>query len=662
MGILCNLTNINVAFGQKVIFKNANLTVNKGDRIGLLGLNGMGKSSLFKILSEELIPDTSVPPFTFSKSKGNDDETLRFSVFYVPQELPIENGDNPSIQNYLFNFYPELGDIHAKLEKINQEIEHTTEQSQIQKLINSQKDLLERFEHLDGWNVINSYQSYLKYFGHSDHSKKVRELSGGEQKKILLSLGLSSKANLILWDEPTNHLDIETIKLFEDELESSSSTYMLVTHDRYLLGKLTNKIFHIINGDITKFEGSYSDYLAYLSEKENERKKLLEKLQNGLRRETAWMRQGIKARGCRSKKRVENFHSLKGSVTELKLQAKKNLELSIINSNRKTKELVALKDVSFSFPEKPLFNQIDITIAKGNKIGLIGPNGVGKTTLINLVAGSLEPNSGRIKRADDLVVQHFSQKREELNPNSTAYELLGEGEDYVHLPDGRSVHVITYFESFLFNRDDVKRPISTMSGGEKNRLQMALNLKRPGDLWIFDEPTNDLDLETLQILEEKLKEFGGSIILISHDRTFLSTVTNKVWLITNNTIENFEGGYGQAEEYLEAVALENLLNSSEDDSEKEVEKVEEAKTQNNTSNKKLTNKEKERIKKIPTEIEEMELKLLELEEEIEKFDFTSHGPTLQQQYEELSKKRNNVENNLLALYEEKEELDLKSGL
>ncbi|MCK5882204.1 MAG: ABC-F family ATP-binding cassette domain-containing protein [Bacteriovoracaceae bacterium] len=659
MGILCNLTNINLAFGEKIIFKNANLTIRKGDKIGLLGLNGKGKSSLFKILCEEVTPDISVPSFNFSKAKGLDDETLRFSIFYIPQELPLDENLNPTVLDYIFHFYPILGQIQTELETINTQLENNNTPNDTTRLIEKQKNLLEQFEHLDGWNTISSYQSYLKHFGNYDLTKFVKDLSGGEQKKILLSLGLSSKANVVLWDEPTNHLDIESIKLFEDELESSNSTFIIVTHDRYLLSKLTNKICHILNGEIAKFEGTYPDYLEFLSEKEEERKRVLERLKNGLRRETAWMRQGIKARGCRSKKRVEGFHALAGSVAELKASAKKTLELSIVSSDRKTKELIGLKNVGFEFPDKLLFKELNLSIAKGNKIGLVGPNGVGKTTLINLVAGNLAATSGTVKRADDLIIQHFSQKREELDLSSTPYELLGEGEDYVHLPGGRSVHVITYFESFLFDRNEVKRPISTMSGGEKNRLQMALNLKRPGDLWIFDEPTNDLDLETLQILEQKLGEFEGSVIIISHDRTFLSTVTNKVWLITNNSIENFEGGYAQAESYLEAVALENLLNLSECDTTPTQSKENETVTEVKTSSKKLSNKEKQRIKALPREIEQLEIELLELEEVIEDFDFANHTSDRQKQYEGLSIKRNAVEEKLLHCYEEKESIEEK---
>jgi ATP-binding cassette subfamily F protein uup len=284
MALLCTLKNIQLTFGTKFIFKNAELAINEGDRIGLLGLNGKGKSTLFKILTGEIIPDHTTPPFEFSKSNQN------FSLFLVPQELPLEGHEELTIQEYFYIFFPELKLAYDRS--------------------------FEEFEHLHGWDILQDYESYLKFFGLEDHEKIIKTLSGGEQKKVLLSLGLSSRSNLILWDEPTNHLDIETIKLFEDEMHSTQKAFMLITHDRFLLSKLTTKIFQIKSGRIEKFDGSYTDYLVYLKESEHANMRLLEKLQNNLTREQAWMRQGVKARRTRSKKRVEGFLDLKSKAAK----------------------------------------------------------------------------------------------------------------------------------------------------------------------------------------------------------------------------------------------------------------------------------------------------------------------------------------------------------
>ena len=629
MSLLCSIKNIHLTFGTKTIFKNAQLSISTGDRIGLLGLNGKGKSTLFKILSGEVVPDHSTPPFEFNKARGDGDDSKRFTLFYVPQELPVAGHENVSIKDYFFVFYPELKALY--------------------------ETHLDEFERLHGWELIQDYESYLKYFGLENLDKKITDLSGGEQKKILLSLGLSSNANLILWDEPTNHLDIETIKLFEDELNSTSKAFMLITHDRYLLSKLTRRILHIQHGRIENFDGSYTDYLGFLERSEQAKMSLLNKLKNNLEREQAWMRQGVKARGTRSKKRVENFLDLKDRVSTIKSEAKKTLDLSLQKSGRQTKVLVSFTDLDFEYSKsKVLFEQISGEIHKGNKIGLLGQNGVGKTTLLKLVKGDLAPTGGKMKTADNLQIQYFSQKRDELDIDTTPYQLLGDGNDFVALPDGSKKHVISYFESFLFDRDDINRPLKTFSGGEKSRLQLAFNLTKPGDILIFDEPTNDLDLETIQILEEKLAEFPGAVILISHDRAFLSTVTNKVWLIDEKKLQNFEGGYDQVSPYLDALEIEKELRESSKDS-KETTPAPSA--QPAAAPKVNNNKNKLRLETIYTDIEATESKVKIIEEKIAGLDYTKLADPKNGELKILTDAQNVLEERLLELYQELEELE-----
>jgi ATP-binding cassette subfamily F protein uup len=550
--ILCSFRNLSLSFGTKRLFNGAELLIEQGDRIGLLGLNGMGKSSLFKVLEGTQNADISTPPFTFDKSGT-------FSLFHVPQNIPPSIPKETSISDTFFEFYPELKSHFHELKKINEEIEAGNYSD---KLLERQKDLFEIMDHLEAWSMHHAFESVCKNFGLTDLNTEIGQLSGGQQKKILLSLGLSAPAPLILWDEPTNHLDIETIKHLEDELLSTDKTYIIVSHDRYLLGKVTNKIFQIERGEITTFKGGYEDYLALQAQREEERLSLLNKLKNSFRREDAWMKQGIKARGTRSKKRVEQFNDIKGKIKNIKAEARSKLELSVSASNRKTKILLDAKEMSFSYTESSddnLFNKLNFNLFRGNKIGLIGDNGVGKTTIIKLIEGELTPTEGTVKRADELKVKVFHQDRKDIPLDKTPFELLGEGTDQVALPDGRTQHVHSYFKQFLFNLEEINRPISTFSGGERNRLQLALNLREDADVWIFDEPTNDLDLESLAILEKALFDFKGSLILISHDRAFLKHVTNRVFLLSKSGMEVFEGGYDQIESYLDVVALEKDL-------------------------------------------------------------------------------------------------------
>lgn len=653
MSILCTLKNINLAFGTKIIFKDAFLTLNKGEKVGLIGPNGKGKSSLFKILSSQIEPDRSAPPFTFDKTKSSKDLEGGFSVFLVPQEIPLLENDTITVKNFIFRFYPHLEDLTRKLDDIHLKLEQNGEENAHQKLINRQKELLEEMDHLGGWQIIQLYESYLKYFGHLDLNKKVITLSGGEKKKILLGLGLSSPANLILWDEPTNHLDLDTIKRFEEELSNLGKTFLIISHDRYLLTKLTTKIIHLQNGKIDSFSGNYSDYLDHMEKTEVERLKLVEKLKNSLRRETEWMRQGIKARGCRSKKRVENFHKLSNSLAEIKGKARQALSLNVEDSQRKTKTLVDLKNVNLAFKNKTLFQNVSLTLKKGDKVGLLGPNGSGKTSLMKMILGNISPLKGDLKKADGVKIQYFSQDRDELSPEKTPFEILGEGTDFITMPDDRRIHVSGYLKKFMFSQDDLHRPLKTFSGGERNRLQMALNLKRPGDIWIFDEPTNDLDLETIQVLEKELENFGGSLILISHDRAFLNSVTNKVWLIQDEKVEFFSGGYEQVEPYLEALILEKQLLDSEP---KEIKKEKPSPPKKI----KMTNKEKMRFKVIESEIESNESKLEQIQEELANFDYASLSEEKSKYLGQLNEDQTNLENKILELYEEFEDLQLKT--
>jgi ABC transport system ATP-binding/permease protein len=637
MSILCTLKNIHLTFGTKEIFKNATFTIHSDAKIGLLGLNGQGKSSLLKILAGEIEPDPSTPAFQFDKSKGEDN--IKYNCFYIPQELPLTDIDGKkedyTIQNYFFRFYPEFDKIQKSGD-------------------------IDLFQDLGVWDLIASYESYLKYFGLTDLDKKLSDLSGGEQKKILLSLGFSARASLILWDEPTNHLDLETIKLFEERLKSEKTAFILISHDRHLLSSVTNQIFHIALGTIVSFRGNYLDYLVHLENQEEANRKLISKLKNSLTRETAWMRQGIKARGTRSKKRVENYVDLKETITTLKSRARKELNLHIANSGRKTKCLVDCQNVSFSYDKKELFNNVTLALNKGDKIGLMGTNGVGKTTLVKLVIGEVNPTSGDLKRADDLKIYYFSQMRKELDGKLTPAQFLGEGNDQLTLPDGRTKHIAAYFESFLFKKDQLHRPINTFSGGEKNRLQLAKNLLNKADLWIFDEPTNDLDLETLQILEKTLTEFNGSLILISHDRSFLSNVTNKIWLLKNQTLEGFEAGYEQAEAFLEASSYETQLAADE------TKENSSSLSNNDQSNElvedkpKLTYNEKKQLKKLPNLIKNQEKIIEELENELSAIDYSNSNKEQVKKIRGIDADKQKAEDMLLIYYEELEALEARA--
>lgn len=596
MTTLLTLQNLNLSYPHKTIFKDVTFTLNQGDKIGVLGLNGHGKSSLFKIIAGEATPDKSVPPFIYDKSK-------EFSYFYVPQELT--NLADWNIENYFFEFHPAMKVLKIRLDKINDQL--GTGEGDFDKLINEQSHIYEELLKLGEDKLHAQYISYLKYFGLENYERKMSSLSGGEQRKVALSLGLSAPQEIILWDEPTNHLDLETIQDFEDELQSSRKTFMIISHDRSLLTNVVDRIVHIQRGKLRSFVGTYEAYLTFLQEDQARREKELDKLTNIQRRETAWISRGAKARRTKSKKRIEDYGSLSKSISDLKAQAHKSVSLDLKSSGRKSKVLVSAEDLELKFGDRTLFKDLNFSISKGDKIALLGRNGVGKSSLLKILLGELEQTGGSVKRLDNLDVGYFSQKREALKDNETPWNMIGEGIDYVISNTGDKRHVASYLENFLFSSDEIKRPIHTFSGGEKNRLQLAQFMKHSRDIWIFDEPTNDLDLETIGILEDELRAYEGALIIVGHDRSFIENTTDKCWVLHEGKIENFEAGFSQAEMFLEAIHLEEQLKKKTPPADFK---------KDSAPKEKMSNKERNRYNELQKDIDVTEAKIATLKAEM----------------------------------------------
>ncbi|MBD64598.1 MAG: hypothetical protein CME62_05300 [Halobacteriovoraceae bacterium] len=640
MTILCNLANINLAFGEKILFNDAKLTINKADRIGLIGLNGHGKSTLFNILSGKQTPDISTPPFIFDKNKD-------FTLFLIPQELDVKSFPELDINNFWISFYPDLYDTWKELKVVEEKL---IENYEDESLLHKQTDLLEAFDQAGGWQIESSYQSYLGLFGLNNRETLPLDLSGGEQRKMALSIGLSAPHEFILWDEPTNHLDIETIETFEDELLGCQKTFMIISHDRYLLNHVTNRIVHIERGEINTFQGTYLTYLEHLEEKEKELAKNLSTLENKHRRELAWMRQGIKARGTRSKKRVEGFENIKKDIAHLKSRARKSVELDLSHSGRKTKILVQISDGEFGYNQDVLLKELNLIVAKKDKIALIGPNGAGKSTLLKIISGDLSLNKGNIKTPDEFKVIRFDQKRSELDESKTLFEAVGAGQDFVHLADGSRKHIMSYLENFLFHRNQINRPISTLSGGEKNRLQLAMFMSQSADLWIFDEPTNDLDIETIELLEAELKNYDAPVIIVGHDRAFLDNICKSTWLVHEKKIEVFEGGYSQVAPYLHALELEKANQSTRPKTEEKPKTVGGEKE----SSKKPSLKDQKRFEEVEQLISEVDDKIIALEEKLSAIDYSSEDAA--QDAQDLQKEIQTFKNQSEKLMSEWEEL------
>lgn len=620
---LCTLKNLTLTYPHKNLFLDVSFTLNKGDKIGVLGLNGHGKSSLFKVLAETVEPNITTPPFQYDKSS-------QFSLILIPQELPIE-GDE-TVEEYFLNFYPDFKKLHHELNTASPE---------------RQSAIYEKLDQLGEAVIHQKYTSYLKSFGVNNLDAKVFSLSGGEQRKIALSLGLSAPHEIVLWDEPTNHLDLATIEVFEDELKSSPKTYMIISHDRTMLNNVVDRIIHIQHGKIRSFQGTYNAYLEFLKEENKDRELRLEKLSNLQRRETAWISRGAKARRTKSKKRIEEYSKLNDSITELKSLAHKSVTMDLKSSGRKTKQLIEAIDLGLAFKDRVLFKHLNFKVMQGAKIALMGKNGVGKSSLLKMMMGELNPTQGQLKKSEELRIGYFSQKRESLDPEMTPWQLIGEGSDFIYSNTGEKRHVASYLENFLFKSEELKRPIKTFSGGEKNRLQLAFFMKDAMDLWIFDEPTNDLDLETIGILEDELREFKGTLIIVGHDRSFIENTTTTCWLIHDQGLEMFEGGFSQCEYFMEALELEEKLKLM-----KPPAKVEAKKDL-------LSNKEKMRLDSVQKEIEDEEKKIAQIDDLISRMASNIREAETMDKISALEKKRSECEDKMMLLMSEWEELESK---
>ncbi|MFW5888025.1 MAG: ABC-F family ATP-binding cassette domain-containing protein [Bacteriovoracia bacterium] len=648
MNLLCTIQHLHLSFGGRQIFDDIGLQIHQNDRIGLVGLNGSGKSTLLKVIASLQTADISEPGFTYDKSSFLQKKQRQ--ITYIPQNLNFS--DKHTIENFLWDFFPSLGRIQKRLEEINQKLETANPQSNnFQKLLDEQQKLLTQASLEGTEQFVARYKAYLKKFNNYHPDKKLIEMSGGERRKVALALGLSSDAAIVLWDEPTNHLDMEAVEIFEQELNNASQGIILITHDRYLLDRTVNKIFHLNRGQLKSYQGNFTSYLEQLTTEQKEREKEVDRLQNIYRRELAWMRQGIKARGTRSKKRVETFHQIKGNINQLKDQYHQSANLQLGHSGRKTKQLFEIQNLFFKYDENsiPILKNINLVLGKKTKLGLLGPNGHGKTTLLRILLGEIKDFQADVfKKADDLEAYFFKQNREALDKTKTPWQEIGEGKETLNTPFGE-VHISSYLQKFLFQSEDFHRPLDTFSGGEINRLQLAKFMKNSADLWIFDEPTNDLDIETLGLLEEELSSYQGAVIIVSHDRAFLENIVDHYWLLQDGSLENFADLPKAMKQWREK-KVGNEISKAESLPPKEDVKS----TGSSKPKTKPTYQQKRRWEIIDQEIEKAELKVEKLEQELADFDYQNNDSS---QLSELNQKLITAQKELDSIYEEWNELD-----
>ena len=577
---LISLQNISIAFGGPKILDDLSLQIEKKQRICLLGRNGSGKSTLMKILEGRLTCDDGAMI---------KDQNMHISYFdqKIPQDL------NGSVFEIIAGGLGIRGELLANYHREEKRLAEHSDAGH-----NVLNQLHEEIDHHQAWSALKQIHEITSRMS-LDSDAEYQTLSGGQKRRVLLAAALVSEPDLLLLDEPTNHLDMTTIAWLEDFLLNMNTTLLFVTHDRMLLRKLATRIIELDRGKLVDWACDYDTFLERKQAVLDIQEKEWEKFDKKLAQEEIWIRKGIKARRTRDESRVRALKKMREERADRRTR-EGNVSFNLADARRSGKLVIQTEDVCFGYAGIPLIQNFSTMIARGDKIGIIGPNGCGKTTLIKLLLGELKPDSGSVKLGTNLSITYFDQMRETLDENKTVWENVLPYGEFVEI-DGRKKHIIGYLQDFLFTPERAKTPVKHLSGGERNRLLLARLFTLPSNFIVLDEPTNDLDAETLELLEELLMNFTGTVLLISHDRAFLNNVViNTFSFIGNGVIHENVGGY---DDWLKKSEEFSAPSSKESQTDKK-KLYKEARKANRP--KKLGFKERQELKTLPAQIEALE--------------------------------------------------------
>ncbi|MCG7930668.1 MAG: ATP-binding cassette domain-containing protein [Candidatus Thiodiazotropha lotti] len=629
---LITLRNLHLSFGDAPLLDGIELSIEKGERIALLGRNGMGKSTLMKVIMG-----------TQQADDGDRVVSNGVSVARLIQEVPQD------IEGTVYDLVADgIGDLAEKL-KTYHRISHRLgegDQSLLDSLAKAQHDL----EAAGGWQLEQRVETTISRTD-LDADAKFGELSGGMKRRVLLAQALVAEPDLLLLDEPTNHLDIEAIDWMENLLLGFSGAVLFVTHDRAFLRRLATRILELDRGELTDWPGNYDNFLRRKEEILNAEAQANARFDKKLAQEEIWIRQGIKARRTRNEGRVRQLKSMRDERSKRR-SSMGQVKMQLQTAERSGKLVVEVDDVSYAWEEKPIIRGLSTTIMRGDRVGIIGPNGLGKTTLLNLLLGQLQPEQGQVKLGTQIQVAYFDQLRSQLNESLSVQENVGGGSDKVEI-DGKSKHIISYLQDFLFTPERARAPVNALSGGERNRLLLAKLFTKPANVLVLDEPTNDLDIETLELLEELLVSYQGTLLLVSHDREFLDhSVTSCLIFEGEGRVIESVGGYSDWEQKQQQITI------SRDNAAQEKVKSQRQKPKNRTA--KLSYKDQRELDQLPQQIEQLEQSLSGLQEQLSDPDLYQTGEA--EQVVELQQQMTEVEHDLEQAYARWEELEtFKAG-
>jgi ATP-binding cassette subfamily F protein uup len=518
---LLRLQDVSLEFGDVPILKEANFSVNSKERVCLIGRNGAGKSSLLKLITGEYTAD-----------HGEIQKRRHLRVSQLEQTL-LSTSDE-TVRDVVRQGMSEQQELLDEY--------HRLSNSSLNKVALKQlEDLQHQIDSSGIWNIdqqVDTIISQLSLPG----TRKLNELSGGWRRRVALGKALVSEPDLLLLDEPTNHLDISTIEWLENRVRGYGGSVIFITHDRIFLQKLATRIVEIDRGNLVSWPGTYNNYLE-LKEKaledESTHNNLFDKK---LAQEEEWIRQGIKARRTRNEGRVRSLMAMREErAKRVKLQGKARIDIE--QGERSGRKVIAARNLTHGYEGQVLIEKLNLKIIRGDRIGLVGNNGVGKSTLLKILLGMIEPDEGSVKLGTNLEIAYFDQVLRDLDPDKTIVQNVGDGKDYIEL-NGKQRHVVGYLKNFLFSPKRAMTPVRALSGGEKNRVALAKLFTRPANLLVLDEPTNDLDVEMLEVLEQRLVDYTGTLLIVSHDRVFLDNVVTSILVFeADGGVQEYVGGY-----------------------------------------------------------------------------------------------------------------------
>lgn len=609
--------------GDKTVFSDLSFIIHQGDRIGIIGVNGTGKTTLLDVLSGRIGFDGDVSPF---RTKNT------YKISYLTQE-PVFDESKTVLDTVLSSDLREM-QLIREYELLMTDYDEAS-QSKLE-------TIMTEMDALNAWEIESQVKTVLSKLGLTELNMTVSELSGGLRRRVQLAQVLLGHADLLLLDEPTNHLDIDTIEWLTTFLKNTKKSVLFITHDRYFLDNVATRIFELDRANLTEYQGNYQDYVRLKAEQDERDAALRHKKEQLYKQELAWMRRQPQARATKQQARINRFHDLKGDLA----QSIDDSELEInFETSRIGKKVINFDHVSFSYPDKPILSDFNLLIQNKDRIGIVGENGKGKSTLLNLIAGELQADSGKVDIGETIRIGYFSQTIKGLDESKRVINFLQEVADEAKTSSGM-VSIAELLEQFLFPRNMHGTLIEKLSGGEKKRLYLLKILLQRPNVLLLDEPTNDLDIATLTVLEHFLQGFSGPVIIVSHDRYFLDKVANKILAFEDSGIETFFGNYT---DYLDEKAF--LASSSAISIEMPKEKTEKVKA----SKKRMSYFEKQEWASIEDEITSLEdrIQVIELDMLTCGSDFTKLSD-LQKELEEKN-------NSLLEKYERYEYLSELEG-